>query len=355
MTRNISSGATGATGATEVAERARAVLDEIERVVVGKRPALEFIMCAALARTHVLIEDLPGLGKTLIARSFAGALGLGFRRVQFTPDLLPADLTGTTVLDHRSGEFTFRPGPVFTNLLLADEINRTPPKTQSALLEAMAEEQVSADGETHKLPQPFLVLATDNPIEYEGTYPLPEAQLDRFGLRVRLGYLQAAEEIEMLGRRVRRGAAEAQISQVLDVETLLRMRDLVEEVSVEADVLDYVVRIATATREDKDVLVGASPRASLALLQLARARAALSGRDYVIPEDVKALAVPTLAHRLSLRPEMWVRRVQPEDVMARLLARVPAPRSGGRGESAEPAHARREGRADPRASWGNDR
>jgi MoxR-like ATPase len=347
----------------EVASRAEAVLDEISRVVVGKRPALELILCAALARSHVLIEDLPGLGKTLIARSFASALGLDFRRVQFTPDLLPADLTGTTVLDQNSGEFSFRSGPVFTNLLLADEINRTPPKTQAALLEAMAEEQVSADGRTHPLPQPFLVLATDNPIEYEGTYPLPEAQLDRFGIRVRLGYLNHDDEIEMLGRRVSRGSSEGTVERVIDAESFLRMRGAVEQVTVEPDLLDYVVRISAATREDKDVLVGASPRASLALLQLARAYAALSGRDYVIPEDVKTLAVPALAHRLSLRPEMWVRRVQAEDVLSRILSRVATPRSdsGSRpaaperhaagDDDAEDGPARHRQRADARASW----
>jgi MoxR-like ATPase len=275
----------------------------------------------------VLIEDLPGLGKTLIARSFAAALGLGFRRVQFTPDLLPADLTGTTVLDQAAGDFRFRRGPVFTNLLLADEINRTPPKTQAALLEAMAEEQVSVDGESHPLPQPFIVLATDNPIEYEGTYPLPEAQLDRFGMRVRIGYLPPPDEIEMLSRRISRGAQEPTVRQVLDAETLLQMRAAVESVSVEQDVLDYVVRIVAATRADKDVLVGGSPRASLALLQLARAQAMLDRRDYVIPEDVKALAVPVLSHRLSLRPEMWVRRIQAEDIVARLVNQVAAPRT----------------------------
>ncbi|WP_028925123.1 AAA family ATPase [Pseudonocardia acaciae] len=313
---------------TEVtAGRATAVLDEIERAVVGKRDALELIMTAVLAGAHVLIEDLPGLGKTLIARSFATALGLGFRRVQFTPDLLPADLTGTTVLDQASGEFRFRPGPVFTNLLLADEINRTPPKTQAALLEAMAEAQVSVDGRAHRLPSPFVVLATDNPIEYEGTYPLPEAQLDRFGIRVRIGYLPAPDEVRMLTRRIERGSAEPTVARVLDADALLAMRESVETVAAHPDVLDYVVRIAAATREHPDILVGASPRASLALVSLARARALLHGRDYVIPEDVKALAVPALAHRLSLRPEMWVRRVPPEDILARTLTTIPVPRA----------------------------
>jgi MoxR-like ATPase len=296
-------------------------------VVVGKRPVLELILAAVLARAHVLIEDMPGLGKTLIARSFATALGLEFRRVQFTPDLLPADLTGTTVLDQSGREFTFRPGPVFANLLLADEINRTPPKTQAALLEAMAEQQVSVDGHSHPLPDPFVVLATDNPIEYEGTYPLPEAQLDRFGLRVRIGYLPERDEVEVLTRRMTRGKEIGQINQILNAHQLIEMRDVVETVAVEADVLDYVVRLVAATRADKDVQVGASPRASLALLQLSRARALLAGRDYVVPEDVKALAVPTVAHRLSLRPEMWVRRITGEDIMERIITRVPAPRA----------------------------
>jgi MoxR-like ATPase len=319
-----------------VASRAGAVLDEIERVVVGKREPLQMIMTAVLARSHVLIEDLPGLGKTLIARSFATALGLDFRRVQFTPDLLPTDLTGTTVLDQASGKFSFRAGPVFANLLLADEINRTPPKTQAALLEAMAEEQVSVDGHSHPLPQPFVVLATDNPIEYEGTYPLPEAQLDRFGIRLRLGYLQSDDETELLRRRISQGTGTTEVRQVLDARELLAMRAQVDQVAAEADVLDYVVRVSAATREDKDVLVGASPRASLALLQLARARALLAGRDYVVPEDVKSLAVPALAHRLSLRPEMWVRRVRAEDVLGRILSRVPAPRTSSAPRDAEP-------------------
>jgi MoxR-like ATPase len=216
---------------------------------------------------------------------------------------------------------------VFANLLLADEINRTPPKTQAALLEAMAEQQVSVDGHSHPLPDPFIVLATDNPIEYEGTYPLPEAQLDRFGLRVRIGYLPERDEVEVLTRRMSRGREIGEIAQILDARQLIEMRDVVETVAVEADVLDYVVRLVAATRADKDVQVGASPRASLALLQLSRARALLLGRDYVIPEDVKALAVPTVAHRLSLRPEMWVRRITGEDIMERILTRVPAPRA----------------------------
>src|SRR3954464_12655022 len=313
--------------ATTTTAHCEAVLDEIERVGVGKRAALTLILTAVLARGHVLIEDLPGLGKTLIARSFAAALGLDFTRVQFTPDLLPADLLGSTIYDMQSGRFDFRRGPIFTNLLMADEINRTPPKTQAALLEAMAERQGSIDGETHRLPAPFIVLATDNPIEYEGTYPLPEAQLDRFAVKVALKYLSEADEASMLRRRLERGSAEAVINQVVDAESLLAMRESVEQVSVHDDVLHYVVSLATATRSHPQVAVGASPRAELDLVQLARARALLLGRDYVIPEDVKALATPAVAHRITLRPEMWVRKIQGADVVEELLRRLPVPRT----------------------------
>lgn len=304
-----------------------AVLDEIGRVVVGKRGALALILTTVLARGHVLIEDLPGLGKTLIARSFAAALGLQFTRVQFTPDLLPADLLGSTVYDMQSGHFEFRRGPIFTNLLLADEINRTPPKTQAALLEAMAESQVSIDGATHALPEPFIVLATDNPIEYEGTYPLPEAQLDRFTIRLELRYLSEQEEASMLRRRIERGSAEPTVAQVVDAHDLVAMRESVEQVTVHDDVLRYVVSLAAATRQHPQIAVGASPRAELDLVQLARARALLQGRDYVVPEDVKSLAVAAIAHRITLRPEMWVRRVRGSDVVDELLRRLPVPRT----------------------------
>ena len=304
-----------------------AVLDEIARVVVGKRSALKLILTTVLASGHVLIEDLPGLGKTLIARSFAAALGLEFTRVQFTPDLLPADLLGSTIYDMQSGRFEFRRGPIFTNLLLADEINRTPPKTQAALLEAMAEGQVSIDGQTHRLPDPFIVLATDNPIEYEGTYPLPEAQLDRFAIRLELRYLSESDEASMLRRRLNRGSAEPTVHQVVDAHDLVAMRESVEQVTVHDDVLNYVVSLAAATRHHPQVAVGASPRAELDLVQLARARALLQGRDYVIPEDVKALATPAMAHRITLRPEMWVRKIQGSDVIEELLRRVPVPRA----------------------------
>ncbi len=312
----------------DTARQCEKILAEVEQVIVGKQDAARMVLLGVLASGHILIEDLPGLGKTLLARTFARALGLEFTRVQFTPDMLPADLTGTTVLDLRTGDPVFRPGPVFTGLLLADEINRTPPKTQAALLEAMAEGQVSTDGVTRPLPRPFVVLATDNPIEYEGTYPLPEAQLDRFTARVSLGYLDAAGEAEMVRRRLARGSAAPDPAQVTDAAGVLVMRETLELVHLDQDLLGYVVALTAATRSHPQVTVGASPRGTLAVVQLARGSAVLDGRDYVTPEDVKAVAVPALAHRLVLRPEMWVRQVRGEDVVGEILATVPVPRSG---------------------------
>jgi MoxR-like ATPase len=284
-------------------------------------------MTGILAGGYILLEDLPGLGKTLIARSFARALGLDFARIQFTPDLLPSDVVGAPMYDQRTGEMKFRPGPVFTQLLLADEINRTPPKTQAALLEAMGEGQVSVDGQTRPLPQPFVVLATDNPIEYEGTYELPEAQLDRFLLRLRLGYLDRGDEVAMLQRRLDRRAENASLDQVTDAAELLAMRASLEDVQVSADLVDYVVALIRATRGHRQIQVGASPRGGLAILQLARGQALLQLRDYVIPDDIKNVAVPALAHRITLQPELWVRQVQPDDVVSGLLAAVPTPRT----------------------------
>jgi MoxR-like ATPase len=307
--------------------RAHAVLDEVERAVVGKRAALELVMLGVLAAGHVLIEDLPGLGKTLLARSFAAVLGLDFARIQFTPDLLPSDVTGAPFYDQRSGQMVFRPGPVFSHLLLADEINRTPPKTQAALLEAMGEAQVSVDGETRPLPRPFVVIATDNPIEYEGTYSLPEAQLDRFLLRVRMGYLPPVDEASMLRRRIDRAAPEAELKRLSDPAEVLGMRAAVERVEVDDDLLAYIIGLVGATRAHPQIQVGASPRGGLALVQLARARAMLDGRDYVTPEDVKAVAVPALAHRVTLRPELWVRRISADDVVAGIVGSVPTPRT----------------------------
>jgi len=314
--------------AAEVGRLARAVLDAVGTVVVGKREALELVLAGILAGGNVLLEDLPGLGKTLTARSFAQALGLDFRRLQFTPDLLPADVTGSFLYDQRQHDFTFRPGPIFTNLLLADEINRTPPKTQAALLEAMQEKQVSVEGVTYRLKPPFHVLATANPIEYEGTYPLPEAQLDRFLLRVSFGYPTPAEEWDVLRRRIARQREEAVLEPVVDAETLLAMQASLEHIAVEDSVGRYLVELTAATRSHAAVLVGASPRGSLALLLLSRARAAMAGRDFVIPEDVKAVAVPALAHRITLRPEMWLRHADPSFVVAEVLEATPAPASG---------------------------
>jgi MoxR-like ATPase len=311
----------------DTARLGQRVLAEVEQVIVGKPDTTKMVLLGVLASGHILIEDLPGLGKTLLARTFAAVLGLRFTRVQFTPDMLPADLTGATVLDLATGDPVFRPGPVFTGLLLADEINRTPPKTQAALLEAMAEGQVSTDGVTRPLAQPFVVLATDNPIEYEGTYPLPEAQLDRFIARVRLGYLDAQGEAEMVRRRLARGSAPPVSAQVTDAERLLAMRESLESVQLHPDLLGYVVALVAATRTHPQVTVGASPRGTLAVIQLARGHAALAGREYVTPEDIKAVAVPALAHRLVLRPEMWVRQVSGEDVAREVLASVPVPRS----------------------------
>jgi MoxR-like ATPase len=312
----------------DTARLAERVLAEVEQIIVGKPEATKMVLLGVLASGHILIEDLPGLGKTLLARTFATVLGLRFTRIQFTPDMLPADLTGVTVLDLGTGEPRFRPGPVFTGLLLADEINRTPPKTQAALLEAMAEGQVSTDGVTRALPNPFVVLATDNPIEYEGTYPLPEAQLDRFIARVSLGYLDAEGEAEMVRRRLARGSVAPVPPQVADEARLLAMRESLEQVQLHPDLLGYVVALVAATRTHPQVMVGASPRGTLAVIQLARGHAALAGRAYVTPEDIKAVAVPALAHRLVLRPDMWVRQVTGEDVARQILAETPVPRSG---------------------------
>ncbi|MEV0587700.1 MoxR family ATPase [Nonomuraea sp. NPDC050310] len=311
----------------EVGRLARAVLDQVETVVVGKREALETVLTGVLAGGHVLLEDFPGLAKTLTARSLAQSLGLGFRRLQFTPDLLPADVTGSYLYNQRSGEFEFRPGPVFTELLLADEINRTPPKTQAALLEAMQERQVSVEGVTHPLGSPFHVLATANPVEYEGTYPLPEAQLDRFLLRVSFGYPTPEQEWEVLSRRMARRREDSTLEPVVDAATLGRMQRALEEVAVDDSVGHYMVALTAATRTHPQLQMGASPRGSLALLLASRARAVLQGRDYVIPEDVKHLAVAALAHRVSLRPEVWLRKVDPATVITEICAQVPAPGS----------------------------
>ncbi|MBA3348271.1 MAG: MoxR family ATPase [Actinobacteria bacterium] len=310
---------------SEVQRVADLVLDEVERAVVGKRDALRLVLMGILTDGHVLLEDYPGLAKTLTARSFAQVTSIGFSRIQFTPDLMPSDVTGSSIWSQRDSEFDFRPGPIFTNLLLADEINRAPPKTQAALLEAMQERQVTIEGITRPLARPFLVLATQNPIEYEGTYPLPEAQLDRFLLRVGFGYPAADDEWEMLSRRLERGADDLELEPVIDGPTLLALQESIEQVHVGASVGRYMVDVVAATRASGSTAVGASPRGSLALLKLSRCRAALAGRDFVTPDDVKAVAVPALAHRLMLKPELWVQRLSADDVVRDLLETVPTP------------------------------
>jgi MoxR-like ATPase len=308
-----------------VSEPAARIIAEVERAVVGKRGLLEMLMAATLSGGHVLFEDYPGLGKTLIARSFAATLGLEFRRIQFTPDLLPGDITGGYVLNRDKNDFELRQGPIFTNVLLADEINRASPKTQSALLEAMQEGQVTLEGQTLRLPEPFLVLATQNPIEYEGTFPLPEAQLDRFMLKLTVGYPSFDEEREILSRRRQRRHDEVLLSAVVDAQQLLDMRLAVEGIHVDADIERYIAALIHATRQDRRVAVGASPRGGLAFLKLARANAALEARAYVIPDDVKRFAVPVLSHRLILQPEYWMSQTVGLEVINDVLEKTPVP------------------------------
>ncbi|KGN39713.1 AAA family ATPase [Knoellia aerolata] len=315
---------------TEVSDLAATVLVAVERAVVGKRSSLELVLAGVLAGGHVLMEDFPGLGKTLAARSFAQALGLDFARAQFTPDLLPSDLTGAFIYDQRGHEFVFRRGPLFTELLLADEINRTPPKTQAALLEAMQEGQITVEGETFLLAQPFHVLATANPVEYEGTYPLPEAQLDRFLLRVSFGYPTAGEEWEVLRRRLERQQEAQTVPAVTDASGLVAMQRAVETVTVDEGVSRYCVRLAAATRSQSSLVMGASPRGALALMLVARAYAVIRGRDFVTPEDVKAVAHAALDHRVTVRPELWINDVTATSVISSLLSTVPTPSPTGR-------------------------
>jgi MoxR-like ATPase len=309
----------------EVGELGKKVMDEVGRAVVGKRSLLEMVMAAVLAGGHVLFEDFPGLGKTLIARSFATALGLDFKRIQFTPDLLPGDITGGYIFNRNKNKFEMRKGPVFANILLADEINRASPKTQSALLEAMQERQVTLEGETLALPDPFIVLATQNPIEYEGTFPLPEAQLDRFMVKLSVGYPNMDEEKEILRRRRERMQDEVPLRQILKPEQLLALREAVETIHVNADIEGYIAAVVHATRQDRRVSVGSSPRGSLAFLKMARANAALDGRDYVIPDDVKRFAAPVLSHRLILQPEYWMSQSVAGDVIRDVIEKTPVP------------------------------
>lgn len=323
-----SSGITDAAGAADLT---REILDRTMTVVVGAETPLRLALGAVLAGGHVLFEDLPGLGKTLAAKTLAQALGLDFRRLQFTPDLLPSDVTGSSIFNPATREFEFTPGPVFTGLFLADEINRTSPRTQSALLEAMAEAQVTAEGTTMPLRRPFHVFATANPIEFEGTYPLPEAQLDRFLVRLRFGYPGPGGEQEIIARRLGRRRDEARVDPVTTAEGLLSLQGLTESVEVDDDVVDYAVRLTAATRQHPAVEVGASPRGSQALVLLGRGLAVLEGRDFVLPEDVRGCAVAVLAHRLTLTAPSWSRGVDPESVVREVLEAVPTPTTVRRG------------------------
>jgi MoxR-like ATPase len=310
---------------TTTSELSERILAQVERAIVGKRDALELVLLGILADGHVLIDDFPGLAKTLIARSFAQATDVEFMRVQFTPDLLPGDITGSAIYNQRENEFEFRAGPIFTNLLLADEVNRAPPKTQAALLEAMQERQVTSGRETRQLASPFVVIATQNPIEYEGTYPLPEAQLDRFLLRLRIGYPSLEGEREVLARRLERAIDEVEIDPVVDGPTLVEMQQSLEQVHVADSILDYIARLVRATRGNPRVQVGSSPRGGLALLKLARGRTMLDSRGFVTPEDVKAVAVPALAHRLTLAPELWLQRIRGDEIVEECLDQVATP------------------------------
>jgi len=307
------------------AARCAQILDRLETVIVGKRPTLELLLSGLLANGHVLLEDLPGLGKTLMARSLAQVTGLTVGRVQFTPDLMPADVTGSLLYDQRRQEFEFRPGPIFHNVVLGDEINRAPPKTQAALLEAMQERQVTVDGVSHRLPSPFIVLATQNPIEFEGTYPLPEAQIDRFLLRTSIGYPSQSDDAEIIRRRLERGTDTVELEPVVDEATVIGLQQALEQVTVTGAIIDYCVQLVHATRGNDKAHAGASPRGVEALVKLARARAAIAGRDFVTPDDVKTVAIPALAHRIVLRPELWVRGVEATSVVEECLEIVPTP------------------------------
>lgn len=309
-----------------VADRGKALMDELETVIVGKRHVLERVLWGILCDGHVLIEDVPGVAKTLIAKSFAAGLGLEFRRVQFTPDLLPADITGSYVFDRKTSEFVLRRGPIFTNVLLADEINRAPPKTQSALLEAMQERQATLEGQTFPIPPPFFVLATQNPIEHEGTYPLPEAQVDRFLLRIDVGYPSQEQEVEILRRREARASDDMPVRSITTPDEVRSLQAAVETVHVDPAIDAYMVAVVAGTRTHTQVEIGASPRGSLALLKLSRARAALANRDFVTPDDVKAVALYALAHRIILKPDPWIRGVRTTAVLQDVLNATPVPK-----------------------------
>ena len=311
----------------DAGETCQQVVNQVRKVIVGKEQVLEKVMLAVLANSHILFEDYPGLAKTLMARSFAMSMGCEFSRIQFTPDLLPADITGTYIYNVKTLDFELRRGPVFTNILLADEINRAPPKTQAALLEAMQERQTTLDGRTHPIKDPFIVIATQNPIEYEGVYPLPEAQLDRFLLRLQLGYPNRTEEVEILKRRMERAQEDVLLQPAANGETILALQKTVERIHVDDDVLGYVTDIVQATRVQRQIEVGASPRGSLAIFKLARARAVFHGRDYVIPDDVKEVAGPALVHRMIMKAESWVKGVDPRQIVDEILKTIPVPKA----------------------------
>lgn len=304
----------------------RNILQQVGRVIVGREDVLRKFLTAVVANGHILIEDFPGLAKTLMAKAFSAALGCDFARVQFTPDLLPSDIIGSYVYNQKTNSFELRRGPIFTNILLADEINRSPPKTQAALLEAMMERQVTIEGNTFRLGPPFIVIATQNPIELEGVYPLPEAQLDRFAIKIGVGYPSMAEELEILARRRERRSDEWRLESVVDRSTLLEIQRMVEDVEVHPDIEEYIVRIARSTREHQLVEMGVSPRGTQMLWHLCRAHALVNGRDYVIPDDVKAMAVPCLSHRIVLRAGTWVQGIKPQHIIEELLLKTPVPR-----------------------------
>ncbi len=311
----------------EIQQVAERIADNVEQVIIGKRRAVDLVLIALMCRGHVLLEDVPGVGKTVLAKSIARSIGCTFKRIQFTPDLLPSDVTGVSIYNQATGQFEFRPGPVVAQVVLADEINRATPKTQSSLLESMEEKQLTVDGITHPLPQPFIVLATQNPIEYEGTFPLPEAQLDRFLLRISLGYPDKADELRILESQRKHHPIDT-LNQVLGVDSLMTMQEQVKDIYVDDLIKDYIVSLVTATRHHEDVYLGASPRGSLALYRASQANAAIRGRDYVTPDDVKALAEPVLGHRLIINPGARIRNVQAGAIISDILGTVPVP--GGR-------------------------
>jgi MoxR-like ATPase len=310
----------------EVNKVGERIIEEIESAVVGKREVLFKMLCALFADGHILIEDLPGLAKTLIARSFSRALGCEFKRIQFTPDLLPSDVTGANILNRATNEFQLRKGPVFTNILLADEINRAPPKTQAALLEAMQERQATIEGSTYALQEPFIVIATQNPIEYEGTYPLPEAQLDRFSMKISVGYPERSDETEILSRRRQRKKEQNDLSMIIDRQQLISIQRATESVYVSDDLQNYIVDIVRATRKHPSVEIGSSPRGALSLMRLGMSCACMKGRDFVTPDDIKLFAVEALSHRLILKPDPWLRGVKPESIILETVEKIAVPK-----------------------------